>query len=68
MSEQRVANDVTKYVHFEVRVPNESQPTLVGEPVEWQVDGYFRRHEDAIERQASLENNGIRAEIWKVTP
>ena len=68
MSEQRVANDVTKYVHFEARVPDESQPTLVGEPTAWQVDGYFRRYEDAIGRQASLENNCIRAEIWKVTP
>ena len=68
MSEQRVANDVTFYTHFETRVPDESQPTLVGEPTAWQVDGYFRRYEDAIGRQASLENNGIRAEIWKVTP
>ena len=68
MSEQRVANDVTFYTHFETRVPDESQPTLVGKPTAWQVDGYFRRYEDAIERQASLENNGIRAEIWKVTP
>ena len=53
MSEQRVANDVTKYVHFEVRVPSESQPTLVGKPTAWEVDGYFRRHEDAIERNVT---------------